>query len=149
VAILTTLFVVLLQESSANKISVPIASPLSHRTRALVMTKSLNIRGGDGGTLAPGVQFDDLIEGAYSWCCNLGAPSALVAGAVVATLYENMKKGDLEVVETDKPMIQFGKKITRLLLLSAFALELFCIFVTIGELLVASWDVYLSCEMGF
>lgn len=130
-ALFTLLFVVSLpNESFAIQIVAPRTSASTGKEKALV----ISIRGGDSnGKLAPGVQYEDLIEGAYSWCCNLGAPAALVAGAVIATLYENMKKGDLEVIESDQPMVQFGKKITRLLLLSAFALELFCIFVTIGE----------------
>lgn len=79
---------------------------------------------------AVAVDYGPFIEGAYDWCCNLGAPSALVAGAVIATLYENMHSGDLEVVVTDSWWVQLGKKVTRLLLLSAFALETLSIFVT-------------------
>jgi hypothetical protein len=83
-----------------------------------------------GGGILTHEQYQEFIDGAYGWCCNLGAPSALVAGAVVATLYENMHSGDLEVVETDTRSVQAGKKVTRLLLLSAFALETLSIFVT-------------------
>ena len=76
------------------------------------------------------VDIGHLIDDAYLWCCSLGAPSALVAAAVVATIYENMHSGDLEIGETDGRWVQLGKKLTRLLLLSAFALETLSIFVT-------------------
>jgi len=80
-----------------------------------------------GGSTEDYIRF---IDGAYEWCCNLGAPSALVAGAVIATLYENMHSGDLEVLQSDSLATQLGKKVTRLLLLSAFAMEAISIFVT-------------------
>ena len=68
---------------------------------------------------------------AYEWCVNLGAPSALVAGAVVATIYENMSSGALDVDRRkDTKWIRLGKRLTRVLLLSAFALEVLSIFVT-------------------
>jgi hypothetical protein len=70
------------------------------------------------------------VDDAYGWCCSLGAPSALVAAAVVATIYENIHSGDLEIVASDGRWVQLGKKLTRLLLLSAFALETMSIFVT-------------------
>jgi hypothetical protein len=76
------------------------------------------------------VDLGHLIEDAYAWCCSLGAPSALVAAAVVATIYENMHSGDLEIDQSDGRLVQLGKKLTRLLLLSAFALETLSIFVT-------------------
>jgi hypothetical protein len=94
-----------------------------------------NVRGGSGSVVAAAaanvaVDYEHLIEGAYSWCCNLGAPSALVAGAVVATLYDNMHSGDLELADRDSKWVQLGKKLTRLLLLSAFMMETLSIFVT-------------------
>lgn len=86
----------------------------------------IGIRGGSAV-----VDFAGMIEGSYDWCVNLGAPSALVAGAVVATLYENMHRGDLEVLPgQDSRLMRLGKQMTRLLLLSAFALEAVSIFVT-------------------
>jgi hypothetical protein len=91
------------------------------------------LRGGSnsdafGVNVAP--DLEHLIDDAYSWCCSLGAPSALVAAAVVATIYENMHSGDLEIDRSDSGWVQLGKKMTRLLLLSAFALETLSIFVT-------------------
>lgn len=88
-------------------------------------------RGGSVVDVVPDtVDIEHLIDDAYSWCCSLGAPSALVAAAVVATIYENMHSGDLEIDKTDGWWVQLGKKLTRLLLLSAFALETLSIFVT-------------------
>lgn len=108
-----------------------------------------DIRGGDTNNLRGGVfggdaaasaalpllalttiDYTSLIEGAYGWCGDLGAPSALVAGAVVATLYDNMHSGDLEMSDSDSRLVRFGKIVTRLLLLSAFAMETLSIFVT-------------------
>jgi len=74
--------------------------------------------------------YESLVEGAYEWCVDLGAPSALVAGAVVATLYESMHNSDMEVSESDTKIVQLAKKMTRLLLVSAFAMEAISIFVT-------------------
>lgn len=71
-----------------------------------------------------------IVVAAYDWCTNLGNPSALVAGAVVATLYENMSSGSLDVKSKDRPWVRFGKRLTRVLLLSAFASEVISIFVT-------------------
>ena len=92
------------------------------------------LRGGNSGSFVDSVpdivDIEHLIDDAYSWCCSLGAPSALVAAAVVATIYENMHSGDLEIDKSDGPWVQLGKKLTRLLLLSAFALETLSIFVT-------------------
>lgn len=73
----------------------------------------------------------ELLELAYEWCLGLGAPSALVAGVVVATLHENIHQGDLVVSpKDDSRTTQLCKKATHLLLLSAFALETISIFVT-------------------
>jgi len=55
---------------------------------------AIRLRGGSGATTITQQQQEahgPLIQGAYDWCVNLGAPSALVAGAVVATDYENME----------------------------------------------------------
>lgn len=86
----------------------------------------LSFRGGDTVT----EPYSEFLELAYGWCINLGAPSALVAGVVVATLHENIHQGDLVVSKHDKFSTQLAKKLTHLLLLSAFALETMSIFVT-------------------
>jgi hypothetical protein len=99
------------------------------------LTRDLRIldvpRGGSAGNpITPSVDWEHIVDDAYGWCCSLGAPSALVAAAVVATIYENIHSGDLEIVASDGRWVQLGKKLTRLLLLSAFALETMSIFVT-------------------
>lgn len=73
---------------------------------------------------------EEIIGAAYDWCTNLGNPAALVAGAVIATIYETMNSGALDLQKSDSPRVKTMKKVTRLLLLSAFALEVFSIFVT-------------------
>jgi hypothetical protein len=83
---------------------------------------------------------DELLAATNDWLMNLGGPAALVAGAVVATLYENIKSGDLEIREgNDKRTVTIMKKCTKLLLLSAFAFEVICIFVSMvtGTMLVS------------
>ena len=81
----------------------------------------LSLRGGEVSEIA---------MAAYEWCVNLGNPSALVAGAVIATIYENISSGTLEIKKDDHPHVKFAKRLTRVLLLSAFALEVMSIFVT-------------------
>ena len=67
---------------------------------------------------------------AFEWCVFLGAPAALVAGTTVATLYENVRQGALDVYEDDTPYVAFAKKVTNLLLVGAFGLQIVSIFVT-------------------
>ena len=61
---------------------------------------------------------------------NLGEPSALIAGAVIATIYENIGNGDLDIMPEDSTITKFKKRLTASLLLSAFGLEVVAIFVT-------------------
>jgi hypothetical protein len=76
------------------------------------------------------VPVDELTCLAYDWCVNLGAPAALVAGAVVATLYENVRGGALDVYQGDSAYTVLAKKLTNILLLSAFGFQIMSIFVT-------------------
>ena len=71
-----------------------------------------------------------LVEHSFGWASNLGAPAALVAGAVIATLYENIRAGDLDLQDSDSKRVRFVKQLAHLLLLTAFGLEMICIFVT-------------------
>jgi hypothetical protein len=87
-----------------------------------VPTSLVTLRGGAGG--------GELAKLAYDWCMNLGQPAALVAGAVVATLYENVRGGELEVRPDDVPYAKYATKMTTFLLMTAFALQIICIFVT-------------------
>jgi hypothetical protein len=78
---------------------------------------------------------------AFGWCSNLGAPAALVSGAVLATL--SSTRNELTPRDADKRRVQFAKKTCRALLLSAFAFEVFCIFVTTvtGTMLLSHGDI--------
>ena len=73
---------------------------------------------------------NELASSAYDWAINLGAPAALVAGAVVATIYENLRSGSLDIQKNDNVYTRFAKKTTSLLLYSSFALQMISIFVT-------------------
>ena len=94
------------------------AAPISETTSLAL----LGLRGGETAS--------DFVGTAYDWCINLGAPAALVAGAVVATLYENIRGGQLETFQGDTTYVKVAKKMTSMLLLSAFALQIVSIFVT-------------------
>ncbi|KAG7338352.1 hypothetical protein IV203_028600 [Nitzschia inconspicua] len=85
------------------------------------------------------IPIDELTCLAYDWCVNLGAPAALVAGAVVATLYENVRGGALDVYQSDSAFSVLAKKLTNILLLSAFGFQIMSIFVTTvtGTLLIS------------
>ena len=65
---------------------------------------------------------------AWEWTANLGAPAALVAGAVLVTLSETRE--DLAPRKTDKNWIRVAKQMCRFLLLSSFGLEVVSIFVS-------------------
>jgi hypothetical protein len=94
------------------------------------VASATTLRGGGDGAGGDLPDMADLVAGAYGWCFNLGGPSALVAGAVIATLYETMSSCELDLDADDTKWVALGKKSTRLLLLSAFALETISIFVT-------------------
>ena len=85
------------------------------------------------------VPLEEFIPVCYDWCVNLGAPAALVAGAVVATLYENVRGGALNVYQSDPPYTVLAKKMTNILLLSAFGFQIMSIFVTtvMGTMLIS------------
>lgn len=65
---------------------------------------------------------------AFEWCANLGAPAALVAGAVLATASEHRHR--LVSRKSDERWVRHVKNWCRFLLLSSFTLEIFSIFVT-------------------
>lgn len=65
---------------------------------------------------------------AWGWTSNLGAPSALVGGAVLVSLSETRDK--MTPKQFEKDWIRTLKLIYRFLLLSSFALEVVCIFVS-------------------
>jgi hypothetical protein len=108
--------------TSNNKLSLRrISSPKQIGS----MTTTTGLQGGKTS-----IPLAELTALGYDWCFNLGAPAALVAGAVVATLYENIRGGALDVRHDDTAYSSFAKKMTNILLLSAFGLQIMSIFVT-------------------
>ena len=103
------------------------------------------------------VSDDTLAMEAFEWCSNLGGPSALVAGAVLATLSQT--RGDLAPCRSDPQWVRISKKLCRALLLSSFAMEIVCIFVTTvtGTMLLSHGDspagwhagIHYHSAMGF
>lgn len=87
----------------------------------------------------------------YSWCCNLGTPAALVAGAVIASIYENMNNpdSDYQPEKGDTKLVGFAKKFVRSLLITAFACEAMAIFVTtVTGTMLLSQDVDSMLHQG-
>lgn len=116
---------------------------------------ALHLRGGDGAAAgavkdaanavkeaaAEALSGDlEMASGAFEWCGNLGAPAALVGGAVLATM--EATRSDLSPKRSDSHRRRVVKQLTRALLLSAFALEIVSIFVTTvtGTMLLAQGD---------
>jgi hypothetical protein len=94
---------------------------------------------------------------AWEWTANLGAPAALVAGAVLVTLNDNRADMDMAPRRQDKKRIRLLKQTCRFLLLSSFALEVVSIFVSTvtgsvllshGEQLTKSAVVGYSSPLG-
>lgn len=70
----------------------------------------------------------DVAFNAWEWTANIGAPAALVAGAVLVTLSETRE--DLAPRKKDKNWVRVAKQGMRFLLLTSFALEVVSIFVS-------------------
>ena len=69
---------------------------------------------------------------------------------MIATIYENVGSGSLDIDrKNDTPLVMFGKRLTRLLLLSAFAFEVLSIFVTTvtGTMLLSHTEASLDAMM--
>jgi hypothetical protein len=114
-----------------GRLSSRVDRTIQQPTKTIVTSKNVPIslvtlRGGGGG----GGGGSELAELAYAWCMNLGQPAALVAGAVVATIYENIRGAELEVRPDDVNYAKHAKRGTTFLLMTAFALQIICIFVT-------------------
>jgi hypothetical protein len=119
-----TLVIIQRHRSTTSKLEATMPSAAA-AAASLGLSVIRSLRGGAVGEVS------DIIMGAYDWNMNMGGPSALVAGAVVATLYENISRGDLEIdAKTDARWVRIAKRTTRLLLLSAFACEILCLFTT-------------------
>jgi len=103
-------------------------NPVIFRNSVRTASTSLNLAPSDGIEL--GYVVYDCVEkaaSAWDWTANLGAPAALVAGAVLATLLETRET--MTPRNNDAKWIRMLKKSCRFLLLSSFFLEVVCIFV--------------------
>jgi hypothetical protein len=82
----------------------------------------------------------EMASEAFAWCSNLGAPAALVAGAVLVTLGETRE--EMAPMRKDTAKVRRFKQLQRFLLLSAFALETISIFATTvtGTMLLTQGD---------
>ena len=103
----------------------------STRTNDRLHNNALSIRGGSDLEMA---------TEAFGWCANLGAPAALVGGAVLATLMKTRQ--DMAPKKRDSIRTRSVKQFQRFLLLSAFALEILSIFATTvtGTMLLTQGD---------
>ena len=86
---------------------------------------------------------------AWEWTACLGAPAALVAGAVLVTLSETRE--DMAPRKTDKKWIRIVKQVTRFLLMSSFALEVVSIFVSTvtGTVLLSHGEAAAKAAVGY
>mmetsp|Transcript_11696 Transcript_11696/g.26179 ORF Transcript_11696/g.26179 Transcript_11696/m.26179 type:complete len:293 (-) Transcript_11696:117-995(-) len=87
------------------------------------------IRGANGIELA-GLLYDSTSTAfdAWEWTAVLGAPAALVAGAVLVTLSETRDR--MQPRKSDKNWIRCAKQWFRFLTMTSFALEVLSIFVS-------------------
>ena len=84
---------------------------------------TVTIRGG-GDTLGAPV---DQCYASWEWMATLGAPSALVGGAAIASFFELRERLLPEV--GDSNLTRAAKSACLLLLLSSFACEISCVFI--------------------
>lgn len=116
------------------------------------LSKRLHLmRGGDTIELN-NVLYDsvDAAFNAWEWQNGLGAPSALIAGAVLVTLYDTREEYTPKVA--DKKSIRVGKLLYRFLLATSFGLEVLSIFVATvtGSALLAHGEVTTkAAEVGY
>ena len=84
----------------------------------------------------------EVATGAFDWTCNLGAPAALVAGAVMATSQEYKDDESLVTREADHKWVRQAKKVIKVLLVGSFACEVLCVFVSTvtGTMLLSSGE---------
>lgn len=104
------------------------------RARAPPARGTLLVRGGAAER--------EVASSAFEWCANLGAPAALVAGAVLATVSELEGRQAMVTRKSDARWVRAGKKTVRFLLLSSFGLQVLSIFATTitGTMLLSVGD---------
>jgi hypothetical protein len=101
------------------------------RTATPSTSTSLNAKGcGPKGFELWNLFYDDvdMAFNAWEWTANIGAPAALVAGAVLVTLSETREASAPR--SKDLWWVRKAKMTMRCLLLSSFALEVISIFVS-------------------
>lgn len=130
----------------------PSASLLQHPlSKGRTKSTALNAVLGLGKIELADVLYDStsLAFDSWEWTACLGAPAALVAGAVLVTLSETRQ--DMAPRKTDKNWIRTVKQITRFLLMSSFALEVVSIFVTTvtGTVLLSHGEAAASAAVGY
>lgn len=106
-----------------------ISTPTKHNHNIASLNTALHANAMNKGIELSGLLYDSTSTAfeAWEWTANLGAPAALVAGAVLVTLSET--RASMIPHKNDMPKMRILKKCCRLLLLSSFALEVVCIFV--------------------
>mmetsp|Transcript_13635 Transcript_13635/g.20760 ORF Transcript_13635/g.20760 Transcript_13635/m.20760 type:complete len:299 (-) Transcript_13635:212-1108(-) len=85
----------------------------------------------------------------WEWTANLGAPAALVAGAVLATMAETRE--EYAPQKSDTKWVRFFKKLCRFMLFSSFALEVVSIFVSTvtGSVLLGHGECAVKNAVGY
>lgn len=114
--------------SRTSSVGGAMASSIVHSPSSCTTTQ-LNA-GAKGGIELAGLLYDSTSTAfdAWEWTANLGAPAALVAGAVLVTLSETRET--MQPKRSDKSWIRFAKQGFRFLIMSSFALEVVSIFVS-------------------
>ena len=111
-------------------------------------------------TQATAADVFDVATSGFDWTANLGAPAALVAGAVMATTQEYNENHALVTRESDLKWVRQAKKLIKVLLVGSFACEVLCVFVSTvtGTMLLSAGEctahnrmslVAKSTAMGF
>ena len=117
--------------SGSSKLhTVPVRSPAFHTTSTAAKTPLTPLSlFGFGGLELSHVIYDSTSTAfdAWEWTNAIGAPAALVAGAVLVTLSESRE--DTAPRKSDSNKTRILKLSMRFLLLSSFALEVVSIFV--------------------
>ena len=88
---------------------------------------------------------------AYEWTANYAAPASLVAGAVIASFYDVENDATMDAHVEDHAWVRVAKKGVKLLLMSAFALELLTVFITTitGTMLLSDASVELCVDSRY
>jgi hypothetical protein len=144
---ITIMTAIVLMAANSNSNSVMAFSPPMQRSYPALRspspssTASTTVATSAAAATTIASQLDQsLLFNTWEWCANLGAPAALVAGAVLATMVEGREA--LAPKQADTFSTRLLKKWCRFLLLSSFGLEIISIFVTTvtGTMLLSMGD---------